>query len=353
MRIENSRRAFLRGMLIAPTIAVATWLSQPALAESLTLNWQSSVIQVPVENQQDTPPVITTVGIHPDGRTLAIAGDDHAIYLWNLAEGKVVQRLLSHTDWVHTLAFSPHGKALATAGADRQVIFWDVETGSKLYVFQSHIHPITKIAWSHNGAQIAGLGFEDRLRIYDTQTRRLSRDLTCPCHDMRAIEYSPDDSLLAAGGRDGVVRIWKVADGSHVADYPAHRHRIRALTFSPDGGFLVSTGEDRKIHVRQIADKAEDFKLPDCPAKALSLAFYGPHQLAIGCSDNLIRLYDVAARTELGKLSGHTGSVAALAARGNILVSGSFDATVRVWQVTENVAGEGRPLPLRTSRKPE
>ena len=73
--------------------------------------------------------------------------------------------------------------------------------------------------------------------------------------------------------------------------------------------------------------------LSTAPAKVLALAAYAPGRLATAGSDNQIRLWDLAAQRETARLSGHTGSVAALDSSGEILVSGSFDTTVRIWRL--------------------
>ena len=63
--------------------------------------------------------------------------------------------------------------------------------------------------------------------------------------------------------------------------------------------------------------------------------------MAVGGSDNVIRLWDLASRQEQNRLVGHTGTVAALAwdATANTLLSGGFDTTVRVWQIKGDAAG--------------
>ena len=55
--------------------------------------------------------------------------------------------------------------------------------------------------------------------------------------------------------------------------------------------------------------------------------------VATAGSDNLIHLWDLTARRDLGQLPGHTGSVSALAYRDGVLVSGGFDTFVRIWQI--------------------
>ena len=49
----------------------------------------------------------------------------------------------------------------------------------------------------------------------------------------------------------------------------------------------------------------------------------------------MIRIWDIKTRQERAHLAGHSGSVTTLAwdAKNNTLVSGSFDTTVRLWQL--------------------
>src|SRR5262249_3360667 len=113
----------------------------------------------------------------------------------------------------------------------------------------------------------------------------------------------------------------------------AHVRRIRCLDFSPDGSKMASAGEDGRIKIwnSRKSEVLNEFKAG--PAKVMSLLFYRHDRVATGGSDNVIRLWDISSGTELRRLEGHTGSVSALAAdpEGKMLVSGSFDTTIRVW----------------------
>jgi WD40 repeat protein len=60
-----------------------------------------------------------------DGRTLASAGQDATVKLWDVAgSGKLITTLSGHSDPVNSVAFSPDG-TLASGGQDGALIFWD------------------------------------------------------------------------------------------------------------------------------------------------------------------------------------------------------------------------------------
>ena len=301
--------------------------------------WPSRIIPPDEREERDAdgrfkPPVVSAVCMQPGGPLLATTGDDHYLRVWNMEEGALLARLEGHTDWVRALAFSPDGKILASAGNDRTILFWNTQTLERIGTFAEREAAIAAIAYSPDGTRLATVGFEDKLRIYDTATGEVSLELACPCNDMRTLVYSADGSLLAAGGRSGVIRVWRTADGSELHSREAHRQRIRALTFSPDGLQLASCSEDRTVQIWNVGGDGTAAGLPQRGSKAQAIAFVGAGKLAVGGSDNTIRLWDRATKTEIDQLVGHTGSVAALAHRGARLVSGSYDTTVRVWTVT-------------------
>jgi WD40 repeat protein len=68
---------------------------------------------------------VFAAAFHPDGRRLATAGRDRAIWLWDLARGEEVARLPGHTSYVWSLAFSPDGATLASGSGDFTVRLWD------------------------------------------------------------------------------------------------------------------------------------------------------------------------------------------------------------------------------------
>src|SRR5262249_51960670 len=60
----------------------------------------------------------------PDGRTLATAGEDHAVKLWDVTTGQERCTLKGHQGPVVAVAFAPDGNTLASGGEDNTVRLW-------------------------------------------------------------------------------------------------------------------------------------------------------------------------------------------------------------------------------------
>ena len=327
----------LRLAAMAATWAVLSWLLLAWSAEGA--EWTSRVLHLEPVADLKCPPVVSAVAVHPEGKTLAIAGDDHAIRVFDLGAGQFVHRLVGHADWVRALAFSPNGQILASAGNDGRIAFWDLASGAKRNEARMP-HAVTAVVFSQDGEKLAAVGFGDQLQVLDAASGQALSAWNCPCRDMRALAYCSTRRAWAGGGRNGIVRMWG-ADGQVLQEYAAHRRRIWGLAFSPDGRYLASCAEDGKTRVSRL-DGQDDFVLESPGSKVMSLTFCGPDQLATGGSDNLIRIWDLNGRTEITQLAGHTGSVVALAYSGNVLVSAGFDTTVRVWRKGDNLAEDPR-----------
>jgi WD40 repeat protein len=188
------------------------------------------------------------------------------------------------------------------------------------------------LALSADARLLAAAGFESTVRIYEVASGQEVQRFAGPCADLRSVVFSPDGKHLAVAGRTGQIRIWSLADAQIWLDIAADTQRIRSLAYAPGSDMLASAGEGRSIALWETQGGKLLGRMTN-KSKVMALEFCGASRLASGGTNNLVHVWDIRQQAEEFQLAGHTGTVTALDydARTDVLVSASFDTTVRVW----------------------
>jgi len=315
-------------------------LASPAATEALAKEPEIHALRaIPCRATIDQPPaVVTGVAITPDGLTIAGATDEHRVLIWDAASGACRACLEGHADWVRSVGLAPDGNMFVSGGGDGSICLWDIERQSRMFQLPVCDGAVAGVCFHPNNQQVAVVGFSRQLQIVNTSSGHTSQQLDCPCADIRTVSFSPDGKRLAVAGRNGRIRLWNVGNGAQERDIETGGRQICALAFSPDSRLLATAGNGPAISLLDVASGEIIATLDSRPAKVRALLFIDNRQLAAGGTDNRIAIWDVDDRHVTRRLVGHTGTVASLAcdANGTVLVSGSFDTTVRVWSLAED-----------------
>ena len=307
-----------------------TW-ALPAMAQEAPPRDSLRVIEMSSAREGEKPPVVTALTLQPQGNLLATAGDDHVVRVWDIGSTELITQLEAHDDWVRTATFSPDGRHLATAGNDKKIFLWDASDFSQHRVLAEHTQAVIALAYRPDGDMLAAVGFEGNLRMYDPVSGELLFTFNCPCVDMRCIAFSPDGRYLVGGGRNGRIRIWDVESGEAIHSINAHEQRIRAVCFTGEGNRFVSAGEDRRLLGWDAATGDSWLEIPTGSTKVMCMTCCSQDCVAVGGSDNAIRICDLNTGAMIERITGHMGSIAAMTADRDLLISGSYDTSVRIW----------------------
>jgi len=323
-------------------------------------------------------------------------------YLWHTAQGDVhrlfareassIQSLANSPDWlvvglqdsvqiydsktgslVKSLAKSGSCVALSSAGllataSKGTVRVWRTSDWAEAYSVPEHMAPV---AFSPDARRLAATSFGG-VQVYNSSDGKLVAEIP---NTMPPFAFSPTGNVIAVDSTNGIV-LWDLDAGKALRTLEHSDGMFSApwlrgmnnLVFSPDGHLIVAarnTLRDGSIFVIEMWASATGEKMASVSQRPnatehsgmiSSLAFDPRGKLlASGSWDHSIRLWDVATLQCVERLHGNPSEVWAVAftADAQGIISGAKDGTVRLWRTNaapKEKLYEGKWTPIKFSK---
>lgn len=273
----------------------------------------------------------------PDGSKLAgVSGND--IKLWDVASGRELLTLTSHTGWVMGLAFSPDGKWLASTSLDGTVKIWSLLPGNEMVTVSTPVAGFgTRVAYAPNGQMFATNGGDGSATLWNAKTGEPRLTLNGHSLEVLNLAFNPDGSRFATASIDGTAIIWDTVTGKKLLILTGHEFGIRDIAFSPDGSRIATGGFDGTAKVWDANTGRLIHEITEHQGLVLGVTFSpdGTH-LATSSTDATAKIWDVKTGELLFTLDGHAAGIRDIAysSNGLIIATGSGDATTILWDAS-------------------
>jgi WD40 repeat protein/tRNA A-37 threonylcarbamoyl transferase component Bud32 len=291
---------------------------------------------------------IRSVAFTWDDRHALIAADDGTLAVWNTAEPDKPMQRQSIPAQISEVALDRFGTFVAAACPDSVLRVWDITKQWPGAELTGHDGAVTCLSWSRDARYVATGGADRTIRFWRAATGKQLRAYAGHTAPVRCVTISRYDGLIVSGGDDCSVRVWDVDSGRELRAFAGHEDAVLGVAVSLDGRRAFSAAKDGTLRVWKLPEVSGDTPAPfgDLAAcVALSgQSDDGKEILATCGGDEAVRLWVLPSEKKappVHVLNGHTHMVVCVAVTrdGKTVASGSWDRTVKLWNV-----GDGKEL---------
>ncbi|MEL6332197.1 MAG: TIR domain-containing protein [Cyanobacteria bacterium J06626_26] len=289
---------------------------------------------------------ITAIATSPDGHQIASSSEDGTVRIWNLEGNLVTQPLRGHTDYVNAIAFSPDGQYLVTASSDTTLRLWDLNNSSDSpRIFAGHQDKITSVAFSPDGEQIVSGGY-DGMKLWNRQGSLINGFAELAGKRVNSVAFLPNgQTILSASGT--TVQFWDRAGkllgtpvnkrGESITEL--HAWAVNTVAVSPNGKYLATAGNDNFVKLIDVETRQVRETFQENVDAVGKVAFDAESQRVAIALENSIKIRNLkGASVSSPNFGNHQGNISAVVWHprlANILITGSWDTTLRLWDTTQ------------------
>ncbi|TPP58140.1 WD repeat-containing protein 48 [Fasciola gigantica] len=207
---------------------------------------------------------------------------------------------------------------------------------------------VNALQYDNINGRLFTAGRDSIIRVWNTNK---SRDPLLQCMEHHAdwvndIVLCCDGKNLISASNDTTVKVWNATKGFCMSTLRTHRDYVRVLAYARHREEVASAGLDRSIFLWDVRtltaltptnNTVTTSSFSEKKDSIYSLAMNPSGTLLVsGSPDKIIRVWDPRACCKLFQLSGHTDNVRALVVHpsGQEILSASSDGTIRIWPLS-------------------
>jgi WD40 repeat protein len=250
------------------------------------------------------------------------------IILLNGITGSQVAVLSGHTDSVRSLTFLLKGTSIVSGSDDKTLKLWDVQTGGVVRTFCGHTGWVQSVSISPSHTTIASGSQDKTIRLWDIQTGE------CHCvlelqEPVYCVTFSPMDPqhLLSWSGDD--IQQWDIDSCQVKSTYEGSDP-----AFSLDGTHFISwKGNAATVQNTGSGVTVATYSVPN---GSLGYYCFSPNgKLVAAAAGPTAYVWDITSSDPhpIETFIGHTYGIVSLTFSSSSLISGSYDKSVKFWQI--------------------
>ncbi|EAT81744.1 hypothetical protein HBH56_119140 [Parastagonospora nodorum] len=255
---------------------------------------------------------------------------------WGIAERHFFMQNNAH---VTCAQFHPESKLLVTGFSHGLFFIHELPDFAQIQNLSISQNDIDFVAMNKTGEWLAfGASKLGQLLVWEWQSESYVLKQQGHFDSMNTIAYSPEGQRIITAADDGKIKVWDVNSGFCVVTFTEHMGGVSACEFAKRGNVLFTASLDGSVRAWDLI-RYRNFRTFTAPSRLSFSSLAVDPSGEVVCAGSIdsfdIHIWSVQTGQLLDRLSGHEGPVSSLAFSpdASTLVSGSWDKTVRVWNI--------------------
>lgn len=220
---------------------------------------------------------------------------------------------------------------LFTTSADKFIARWNVESGEQDAFAIKLDNSAYSICLINADKHLVIGSSKGNLHVIDLEQKQEIRNLAQHKSGVFSLCYNSKNSEFYATDADGYFSVWSADDFSLKLILPLNCGKIRSMTLADEGELIILSCQDGTTRILECNFYNEIVTLKSHRMGA-NVALVKNDILYTGGKDAYLRLWDWKSEKLIKEVPAHNYAVYDIIDMGNVLVSASFDKTVKVWE---------------------
>eukprot|EP01033_Poteriospumella_lacustris_P018105 gene18105-12992_t len=260
---------------------------------------------------------------------------------WQLTER---QLLRDHEGSVVSSAFSRANNLLALGFASGIFGLYEMPGCVNLQRLSVSNSMVSSIALNHTGEWVAmGIAEKGQLLVWEWKSESYVLKQQGHLYGLNVLDFSPEGQYIATGGEDGRVKVWNALSGFCVITFKEHIAPVTGVQFigHGQGKAVLSSSLDGTVRAHDLI-RYKNFKTLTAPTPVQFTCVAADPSGEVVCAGSLdpfnVYVWSLQTGKLLEILAGHEGPIACMrfAASTSLLATGSWDGTLKLWDVYKN-----------------
>ena len=269
------------------------------LLETFLKKYNMMYTQIPSNRQSNTNSILSNSKLNKESISLFF---EHKNY---------------HFGSIFSIDWSPTGRLIATGSNDKTIKLMNI---SDLYTINSN----------------------NKKLINESETQEIQ--ITGNQGTVRSLCFEPgnDNVLLSANSGENVIKIWDTFKGVNIGCLEGHNSDVNSVKWSNDSHLFASCGLDKTVRFWDIKEHKNINILSAIQyADINDIAIFSQSNntiIAVGHTDGLMTIWDFSKQSVIKEIYEHNEQIRSVAFSpdGKYLLSGAFDAKIKIYDVNNN-----------------